>query len=460
MELGLYLAVTRSRKEIEESGLGETEQKRLKSHGPSPGITTAEILQRRRMNRTKGEDGEESCREEEDDESQDIGTQTERKFIPPMRTSTPRERRKMIGLALETAVLAVMNGHLYSYDNTVRRQKEGRPIGLRLTGVLAKLVMLIWAREFVIILTIISTSIAAIVLYMLKIYVDDVNVITEELPPGIRFKEGDLTVTAEEVESDKLFPGNIQTANLLQEVENSILSYIRFTVDSPSNHADGWMPVLDLKVRVRNNQIQHAHNRKPMCDKRLILQQSVHPDRVKRLTAVCEGVRFLMNTSISLGWQFMSEELTELAARMKNSGYSERLRGEVIRDVTIGWERKLEAAETAHTPMYRPREREQREMLRQKMTQKSAWYRPQADVAAFYPATPGSELIKGIRKVVAEEASRLDLKIRVVERGGVSLKSKLVKSEIRRNSECGAPDCYLDTRRTRRRTSPPCWSII
>ena len=70
LELGLYLAVTRSRKEIEELGLGETEQKRLKSHGPSPGITTAEILQRRRTNRMKDEDGEESCREEEDDESQ------------------------------------------------------------------------------------------------------------------------------------------------------------------------------------------------------------------------------------------------------------------------------------------------------------------------------------------------------------------------------------------------------
>ena len=140
------------------------------------------------------------------------------------------------------------------------------------------------------------------------------------------------------------------------------------------------MPVVDLKVRVRNNQIQHAHNRKPVCDKRLILQRSAHPDRVKRLTTVCEGLRILMNTRISLGWQFMSEELTELAARMKDS---ERLRGEVIRDATLGWERKLEAAETGQRPMYLPREWEQREIQRQKMIKKSAWYRPQADVVAF-----------------------------------------------------------------------------
>ena len=58
MELYLYLAVTRSREGTEELGLGE----RLKNHGLSRGITTAEILQRR-TNRTKGEDEDDSCRE-------------------------------------------------------------------------------------------------------------------------------------------------------------------------------------------------------------------------------------------------------------------------------------------------------------------------------------------------------------------------------------------------------------
>ena len=72
---------------------------------------------------------------------QKIGTQAESKFAPPIRSSTPTEQRKMIALALETAVLAVMNGDLYSNDNKVRRQKEGGPIGLQLTDVLAKLVM-------------------------------------------------------------------------------------------------------------------------------------------------------------------------------------------------------------------------------------------------------------------------------------------------------------------------------
>ena len=280
----------------------QKKKKRLKSYGPNPGITTPEILQREKTRTTvKGrgerEDEEDSDGDEDGDEKeQDV--QTESKFAPPKRTPMTRERRKMVSLALETAVLAVMNGHLYSYDNKVRKQRKGGPIGLLLTGVLAKLVMLIWAREFIKVLATVSATMAAVMLYMLKVYVDDVNVVTEELPPGTRFIEGLLTIIEEEVENDNTISGDIRTAKVLQEVANSILPYLKFTVDSPSNHPDGWMPVLDLKVRVQGNQIQHAHYRKPMCDRRLIIERSAHPTRVKRLTAVCEGLRILLTMKV------------------------------------------------------------------------------------------------------------------------------------------------------------------
>ena len=126
VELGLYIAVTRSRKEVEALGLGEVVQKRLKSHGPKPGITTPEILQRGKAWTTVKGRGEREDEEEDSDGDEDGGekeqdVQTEGKFAPPKRTPMTRERRKMVSLALEAAVLAVMNGHLYSYDNKVRK---------------------------------------------------------------------------------------------------------------------------------------------------------------------------------------------------------------------------------------------------------------------------------------------------------------------------------------------------
>ena len=71
---------------------------------------------------------------------------------------------------------------------------------------------------------------------------------------------------------------------------------------------------------------------------------------MKRLTTVCEDLRILVSTSTSPGWKLISEELTELAVRMKDSGYSEKLRGEVVRDATLGWERKVQVAEAGQRP--------------------------------------------------------------------------------------------------------------
>ena len=40
---------------------------------------------------------------------------------------------------------------------------------------------------------------------------------------------------------------------------------------------------------------------------------------------------------------------------MKDSGYSEKLRGEVVRDATLGWERKVQVAEAGQRPVSRLR---------------------------------------------------------------------------------------------------------
>ena len=104
------------------------------------------------------------------------------------------------------------------------------------------------------------------------------------------------------------------------------------------------MPCLDLKLRVRkfggSTILEHSHYRKPMCDHRLILKSSAHPDRVKRVTAVAEGLRILLNTSASVEWDHRADLLSELAARLRDSGYNEVYRGQVVRDCVLGWERK------------------------------------------------------------------------------------------------------------------------
>ena len=45
-----------------------------------------------------------------------------------------------------------------------------------------------------------------------------------------------------------------------------------------------------------------------------------------------------------------------------------------------------------------------------------------------------------IRKVLEEEGRRLNMSIRVVETGGISLKSELFKPDLTAGDPCGKPD--------------------
>ena len=65
----------------------------------------------------------------------------------------------------------------------------------------------------------------------------------------------------------------------------------------------------------------------------------------------------------------------------------------------VGYERQVEASDRGEKPLYRPREWKQEERQREKHLKKAAWFRP-ADSVAFFPATPGGELVTMVRKVL------------------------------------------------------------
>ena len=61
----------------------------------------------------------------------------------------------------------------------------------------------------------------------------------------------------------------------------------------------------------------------------------------------------------------------------------------------------------------------------------------------FVPVTPNGELAKRVRKVVEEEGSRIDVRVRVVETAGVSLKQQLVRTDLAADQPCRQQGCLL-----------------
>ena len=159
-ELALYLAITIDRDKLAELGLTEVVHTRIKSGGSNIGITTKEILSR--------------------------GPKSKSLFNKPVRQPTTTESRLMFSLALENLIKVAMSEHCYSFNSKLYKQSKGGAIGNILTGSLAVNYMLYWSREFTKKLKLATSNIPSFMLYLMKIYIDDNNIVCESLPPGSR----------------------------------------------------------------------------------------------------------------------------------------------------------------------------------------------------------------------------------------------------------------------------------
>ena len=185
LELSLALAILMDRDEIETQGLGEVVGKRRRRGRPIL-ITTKWVTGER-------------------------GGQVENPFQDPERSPTRGEKRQMLALLLELMIVRVMGNHAYSFNGTNKLQLEGGPIGLKLSGALAKVVMLSWSRRFKALTSSALLDSAGFDLYMLMFYVDDTMAAAEEVEPGRRFikEEGKVKLVEEEIEADRLLAGDL-----------------------------------------------------------------------------------------------------------------------------------------------------------------------------------------------------------------------------------------------------------
>ena len=276
-ELGLYLAIMLDRQKLVELGLGDVTHTRKYNRGAKPGITTEEIFTRSEKVKTK--------------------------FNPPIRKPTRQESRLMFSLALEQLILTTMKSHIYSFNGDIKKQKAGGSIGSSLTGALAVMYQLVWSRTFKELVQKAAASIPGYDTYMLYYYIDDGNICCECLPLGSRLIDGKIQIVESEIEADKLVPGDVRTAKIMQEIGNSISSFIKLTVDTPSLNESKWMAILDIKVKVVDNQIIYKFHKKKMANPLGIVSDSAMPDKVTRTTWVETGIRRMRNTSRRLPWQ-------------------------------------------------------------------------------------------------------------------------------------------------------------
>ena len=144
VEVILYIALNKTKEEIEELGLTEKCPKRKYKKGPRPNMTECGA-----KDRPEGYEPWE---------------------IPDTTNYTENERRQLITIALGIALKIIMKNHIYKFDKEIRRQKEGGAIGLELTGQLAKIYMIWWDKQYIR-----KTNELGLTLMLYKRYVDDIT---------------------------------------------------------------------------------------------------------------------------------------------------------------------------------------------------------------------------------------------------------------------------------------------
>ena len=131
---------------------------------------------------------------------------------------------------------------------------------------------------------------------------------------------------------------------------------IKFNYDTPSKNIDGWLPVLDVKVQVsQDNKIIHNFYEKPTRNKNVIFASSALSWTQKRSIHTQELLRRMKNTSIYLDEKVQNEHVSMYLLRMKKCGYNQKFRSEVLKSAKSAYKKIFENHKYENISKYRNR---------------------------------------------------------------------------------------------------------
>ena len=192
-------------------------------------------------------------------------------------------------------------------------------------------------------------------------------------PPraGLKFFESEGRVIQDEniVEQELAVKVDKRCMNLVQKIGNSIHPSISLEVDYPSQHVDGKIPILDLKVWVELRRIQsvgeggnevnvvlHEFYSKDVASKCVINARSALSWSCKRTILTQEVLRILLNCSRELPWETTVSHMNHMMLRLQYSGYDQNCRTEVVWSALKAYKRMIELDSSGGQPLYRRRE--------------------------------------------------------------------------------------------------------
>ena len=415
-ELLLYLSLNKTDEQLQDLGLMEYCPKRRNNRGPRPNMTGCGMT------------------EKQEDRYRPW-------VFPDLSEMSEVTKRRLVVEALRIVLLTVLQSHTYEFAGILKRQREGGPIGLELTGVVAQVFMVWWDRQLIERLNKINVK-----LKMHQRYVDDSNVAGKATPIGARYDGERLVINEATIAEDEGIPNDERTMRLLQQVASYIHPSIRLTIDCPSRHADGKVPMLDVKMWIaminQERKVLYEHYEKETTTKAVIHARSAVSMQTKRTVLTQEVLRILLHCSKHLEWETVSEHVNKFLKKMQYSGYTQPFRFNVVKSALDAMKIIKDKEALGIRPVNRPKEWKWKERQEEKQRKKRTWYKKDGfDSVLFIPSTPGGKL----KSMYQREISKSGIRIKVVEKTGMTLKGQLQVSNPFKPMQCNRMDCFICT---------------
>ena len=345
----------------------------------------------------------------------------------------------MLALAVSYGVLTTMSSHTYKVGDELFLQTAGGPIGLELTGAVARPFMLRWDRLYLQ-----MAKKAGLEIKMYERYIDDSNQTVVVPPPGAKYDKTRKKVVIDPVLINQDETADERTARIVKDIANDVMPGISMEEDCPSKNVDGKMPILDMKVWMDADEghIMFQHYQKPMACKKIMHAQSAQSGSCKQSVHTQEILRRLLSSSRRLDWDNEVAPVISLyMARMMQAGYPEKYRKDTLcRGLRI-YDKMVQDDQDGVRPIYRPKDWNVVARRKEKEKKKNDWSTRGGHVAPiFVPPTPNGELAKAIREITDREAEAGVL-FKIIETGGVKVLSKVQKSNPTATAGCNDANC-------------------
>lgn len=153
---------------------------------------------------------------------------------------------------------------------------------------------------------------------------------------------------------------------------------IKLTTETPCNFEHGMLPILDVQAKINEeeaNRIDFEFFEKPTKNSRVIMADSALNSSSKRTILTQECLRRLRNTKVELGEKVQIKYLNEFMIKLKNSGYSQKYRIEIVDSAMKAFGKMIEDAKNNIKPLYRSKSWNREERKQLKENRKQNWWR-------------------------------------------------------------------------------------